>query len=99
MLSDATSGWICNSGEASGAGQRRDSPGGFPELAGQCVEVKRHDAVVVRTMLAESAGQRRVVVQVEDEGLEFQGDQLNMFMPFSPPNKRAQVWSGCRSAA
>ena len=56
----------------------------FQNLLVNALEVsKRHDAVVVRTMLAESAGQRRVIVQVEDEGPGVPKEiQPNMFMPF-----------------
>ena len=56
----------------------------FQNLLVNALEVsKRHDAVVVRTMLTESAGQRRVIVQVEDEGPGVPKEiQPNMFMPF-----------------
>jgi signal transduction histidine kinase len=56
----------------------------FQNLLVNALEVsKQDDAVVVRARAAESAGQRRVVVQVEDEGPGVpEGIQGKVFMPF-----------------
>lgn len=56
----------------------------FQNLLVNALEVsKPHDTVVVRARAAENAGQRRVVVQVEDEGPGVpEGIQGKVFMPF-----------------
>jgi len=56
----------------------------FQNLLVNALEVsKPHDAVVVRATAAESAGQQRVVVQVEDEGPGVPEEiQPKVFMPF-----------------
>ncbi len=56
----------------------------FQNLLVNALEVsKSHDAVVVRASVTGSAGQRRVVVQVEDEGPGVPEEiQSKVFMPF-----------------
>ena len=56
----------------------------FQNLLVNALEVSRQDdTVVVRARTAESAGQRRVVVQVEDQGPGVpEGIQGKVFMPF-----------------
>jgi signal transduction histidine kinase len=56
----------------------------FQNLLVNALEVsKQHDAVVVRASAAESAGQQRVVVHVEDEGPGVpEAIQGKVFMPF-----------------
>ena len=56
----------------------------FQNLLVNAMEVsKQYEAVVVRATSAEKAGQRRVVVQVEDEGPGVPAEiQSKVFMPF-----------------